>query len=78
MSKDICDFRQNDKVGKQLTEREYEVLRRVVLGKSNTEIAKELNISIHTAKAHVCSILQKLAVEHRVQAAVKAVQQNLV
>lgn len=78
MNKDVCDFRLNDKVGKQLTEREYEVLQRVVMGKSNSEIAKELNISVHTAKAHVCSILQKMAVEHRVQAAVKAVQQDLV
>jgi DNA-binding NarL/FixJ family response regulator len=78
MNKNLCDFRLNDKIGKQLTEREYEVLKGVVMGKSNSEIAKELNISVHTAKAHVCSILQKLAVEHRVQAAVKAVRQDLV
>ena len=44
----------------QLTEREFEVLRLLVKGKSNTEIAKELIVSVHTAKAHVCSILQKL------------------
>lgn len=42
-----------------LTEREYEVLKHLVMGKSNTEIAKELIVSVHTAKAHVCSILQK-------------------
>jgi len=62
----------------QLTEREYEVLRLVVKGKSNTEIAKELFVSVHTAKAHVCNILQKLCVDCRVQAAVKAVNGNLV
>jgi len=61
-----------------LTEREYEVLRHLVSGKSNTEIAKELIVSVHTAKAHVCSILQKMCVNDRVQAAVKAVKEGLV
>ncbi len=55
-----------------LTERECEVLKHLVMGKSNTEIAKELIVSVHTAKAHVCSILQKMCVNDRVQAAVKA------
>ncbi len=62
----------------QLTEREFEVLRLLVQGKSNTEIAKDLIVSVHTAKAHVCSILQKLCVDDRVQAAVKAIRENLV
>ena len=62
----------------QLTERELEVLRHLVSGKSNTEIAKELIVSVHTAKAHVCSILQKLCVDDRVQAAVKAVRENII
>lgn len=61
-----------------LTEREYEVLRHLVSGKSNTEIAKELIVSVHTAKAHVCSILQKMCVNDRVQAAVKAVREGIV
>ena len=61
-----------------LTERECEVLRHLVDGKSNTEIAKELIVSVHTAKAHVCSILQKMCVNDRVQAAVKAVKEGLV
>ena len=61
-----------------LTEREYEVLKHLVTGKSNTEIAKELIVSVHTAKAHVCSILQKMCVNDRVQAAVKAVKEGLV
>ena len=62
----------------KLSEREYEVLRLVVKGKSNTEIAKDLFVSVHTAKAHVCNILQKLCVDDRVQAAVKAVTENIV
>ena len=62
----------------QLTERELEVLKHLVEGKSNTEIAKELIVSVHTAKAHVCSILQKLCVDDRVQAAVKAIKENII
>lgn len=61
-----------------LTEREFEVLKHLVAGKSNTEIAKELIVSVHTAKAHVCSILQKMCVNDRVQAAVKAVKEGIV
>lgn len=61
-----------------LTEREQEVLGLLVKGKSNTEIASELIVSVHTAKAHVCSILQKLCVDDRVQAAVKAIKEGLV
>ena len=62
----------------QLTDRELEVLRHLVQGKSNTEIAKDLIVSVHTAKAHVCSILQKLCVDDRVQAAVKAIKENII
>lgn len=61
-----------------LTEREFEVLKHLVAGKSNTEIANELIVSVHTAKAHVCSILQKMCVNDRVQAAVKAVKEGMV
>ena len=61
-----------------LTEREFEVLKHLVSGKSNTEIAKELIVSVHTAKAHVCSIQQKMCVNDRVQAAVKAVKEGMV
>ncbi len=67
-----------DNIKAQLTERELEVLKHLVDGKSNTEIANELIVSVHTAKAHVCSILQKLCVEDRVQAAVKAIRENIV
>ena len=62
----------------RLTDRENEVLKLLVQGKSNTQIAQELIVSVHTAKAHVCSILQKLCVDDRVQAAVKAVKEGIV
>ena len=61
-----------------LTQREYEVLKLVVDGLSNSEIAQELTISEHTAKAHVCNIIQKLVVDDRTQAAVKALREGLV
>ncbi len=61
-----------------LTDREREVLRLIVEGMSNSEIARALGISVHTAKAHVCSILQKLSVHDRIQAAVKAVQEDII
>lgn len=63
---------------KPLTEREVEVLKLITMGKSNTEIAKDLILSVHTVKAHVCSILYKMSVDDRVQAAVKAVRDGLV
>ena len=62
---------------KALTGRELQVLTLIILGKSNTAIAKELGISTYTAKAHVSSILQKMSVDDRVQAAVKAVRVGL-
>jgi len=65
-------------IKKPLTAREYEVLKLIVQGKNNSEIAKELFFSIHTAKAHVSAIIEKLEVEDRVQAAVKAVREGLI
>ncbi len=68
-------FKQNHS---NLTQREYEVLKLVVDGQSNSEIAQTLTISEHTAKAHVCNIIQKLVVDDRTQAAVKALKEGLV
>ncbi len=61
-----------------LTEREMEVLQLIVEGRSNKEIADILVITIHTAKAHVGNIMQKLSVADRTQAAVKAIREGLV
>ena len=60
-----------------LTSREKEVLDLLVQGLSNTEIADRLIVSPCTAKAHVRSILTKLSVTDRVQAAVKATKYDL-
>jgi DNA-binding NarL/FixJ family response regulator len=61
-----------------LTGRETEVLKLIVEGHSNSQISKILCVSIHTAKAHVCNILQKLSVEDRTQAAIKAIKDGIV
>ena len=61
-----------------LTARELEVLRLIVDGLSNPEIAERLTITKATAKAHVHSILQKLCVDDRTQAAVLAMRQGYV
>lgn len=61
-----------------LTEREMEVLKLIVEGLSNANIAERLFITRATAKAHVHSILQKLCVDDRTQAAVTAMKEGLV
>lgn len=61
-----------------LTAREMEVLQLIVEGLSNPEIAERLVITKATAKAHVHSILQKLCVDDRTQAAVLAMRQGFV
>jgi len=60
------------------TPRERDVLRLVVDGQSNKEIGRTLSISEDTAKKHVQTILSKLGVSDRTQAAVKAVRAGLV
>lgn len=63
---------------RELTSREVEVLKLLMMGNSNTKIGKQLGISSHTVKAHVCSILRKMSVKDRVQAAVKAAREKIV
>ena len=62
----------------ELTRREHDVLRLVVLGRSNKEIGQELSISEDTAKKHVQTIMLKMGVSDRTQAAVKAVRAGLI
>lgn len=61
-----------------LTSRETQILKLITEGYSNNEIAKELFVSINTTKAHVASILQKLEVDDRLQAALKALKNKIV
>jgi DNA-binding NarL/FixJ family response regulator len=61
-----------------LSERELDVLRLLVKGHDNNEIGRRLHLSPSTIKHHVSSILEKLGVENRIQAAVLAVRRGLV
>jgi DNA-binding NarL/FixJ family response regulator len=62
----------------ELSDREVEVLRLLAEGKGNTEIAGELFISPKTVKNHIASILVKLQMENRIQAAVYAVKSGII
>lgn len=75
-SAQITSARQRYRV--DLTEREQEVLELLVKGHNNKELADLLNVSVHTIKAHISSIMQKLAVDDRTEAAVKALKEGLV
>jgi len=61
-----------------LTPRELDVLKEIVNGKSNKEIATELNVSEATVKTHINSLLGKLGVTDRTQAATAAIQRGIV
>jgi DNA-binding NarL/FixJ family response regulator len=61
-----------------LSKRETEILESVTLGMSNKEVASELGISQQTVKNHMTSILRKLNVEDRTQAAVMALRHGWV
>ena len=61
-----------------LTPREFDVLEQIVHGKSNKEIAAILNVSEATVKTHINSLLGKLGVTDRTQAATAAIQRGIV
>lgn len=63
--------------GYGLSIRELEVLKLIAEGKPNKEIAHKLFITIHTVKAHIVKILEKLMVKDRTEASVKAVREGL-
>ncbi len=60
-----------------LTDRELEIFTRLASGNSNQEIARELSLSTNTVANHIASILAKLHLENRIQAAVQAVRSGI-
>lgn len=62
----------------KLSTREQEVLKLIIEGRSNPEIARILYLSRNTIKTHVRSILNKLGVDHRLEAALIAVRHGLI
>lgn len=62
----------------ELSPRELEILKLLVEGKTNPEIAAILYLSLSTVKSHIRNIMNKLTVDDRVQAAVAALRSGLV
>jgi two-component system, NarL family, nitrate/nitrite response regulator NarL len=60
-----------------LTDRELEIFKRLASGKSNHQIARDLALSPNTVGNHVASILAKLHLENRIQAAADAVRSGI-
>lgn len=60
------------------TERELEVLHYLSMGLTNNQISEKLNITVHTTKAHIHKIYEKLAVQGRTDAVIKAMKENII
>ena len=74
----VREVRTPDVAPSTLTDRETDVLKLLASGRANKEIAQELVIGEKTVKTHVSSILNKLGVQSRTQAALYAAQSGLV
>jgi two-component system, NarL family, response regulator LiaR len=64
--------------GNELTERERDILRCMVEGLNNNEIAEKLVVSLGTVKFHISNIFQKMGVDSRVEAVKIAIEQKIV
>ena len=61
-----------------ITKREIEVLKQLARGLNNNQISNELNISLHTTKAHIRNIFSKLSVSDRTEAVVVAIKDRII
>ena len=75
---DITERKRAQLVRESLTPREVEVLRLLALGHTNRRISEQLSFSLSTIKNHVQSILEKLGVSDRTQAAARAAELGIV
>lgn len=75
---DIAEILSQNFGSEELTTTETRILRQIVAGKSNKEIAYDLNISENTVKTHVKNIFEKLGVSDRTSAATLAIKRGLV
>jgi len=81
MARKVMDLDSKDKgevPEPRLTPRELDVLRLIAQGFSNQEIAGRLSVSTYTVRSHVRSILRKLDVNNRTQAALYAIEKGMV
>ena len=74
----LQDLSRSEKPKVALSEREQDVLRQVVLGRTNREIAEAMMVSPETVKSHVGNILAKLHLTHRAQVVVYALKHGLI
>ena len=68
----------SDASGIVMTNREIQVLKYLAEGLNNQQISELMNVSVHTIKAHIHNIFEKLAVQGRTEAVVKAIKGNLI
>ena len=68
----------SDDSGIVMTNREIQVLKYLAEGLNNQQISELMNVSVHTIKAHIHNIFEKLAVQGRTEAVVKAIKGNLI
>lgn len=66
----------SDQFADVLTEREMDVLKMAATGKSNTAIAEELHLSVHTVESHLGAIFNKLGVGSRTEAVIQAIKRG--
>ena len=71
-------IRSNTEITPSLTERELEVIKALSQGKSNKEIARDLNISEKTVRNHASNSYKKLHISARTQAVIYAIREGLV
>lgn len=76
-SKNLENLYEHENIKYCLTKRELEVLKLMTQGKTNSQIANEIFVSINTIKAHVGNILEKFGAADRVQASVMAIRANI-
>ena len=60
-----------------LTEREKEILKCIIKGYTNPQIAKKFNIAVATVKAHVSAIIKKFQVANRIEVVAFAIKNNI-
>ncbi|SUL36662.1 Two-component response regulator-like protein [Staphylococcus aureus] len=77
-AQDVFETVSQNHTTNKLSKREIEVLREMVKGKTNKEIAETLFVSEKTIKTHVSHIFSKLQVSDRTQAAIYAMENKLI
>jgi DNA-binding NarL/FixJ family response regulator len=76
LKKDKKDFQEGAK--EQLTQRELEILKGIVEGRTDRSIAESLFISEHTVRSHIKNLYRKLGVSSKAQAVAKAMQKKII